>query len=425
MNISPTSTIYVNINSEESPQLKDALEMEDYSKTTFKAIHIASSYESPNVYDSCSSTHRLHHVTNLITFIAWSGRLLLDQTNTMAMATSGAQIKRPSPSIDQSIPKRIKRRYHHHHRLQEPVVLPSTSEPVVQDDTHLDQLMNRAVGQTLKDSGFELADPAALSSLCSATEEYMLRLSTFIRQSMLSARRVQPIPQDFDHALKRIRLDPDDLLPHLKSASSDKPTPTLLPSPPPENEISKSLPFLTALSSEDDRANRPYIPKHFPSFPSKHTYAATAVFIGRDNDPRKIRERAAEDGRHGEEALRKLASAAFRDNQTGSTGRDKKLWGRRTDSMESMFEKTIKGLSKKHNKESHGTFPSSAMDIDSGHPADADKSRLKLSWNMELGPIVNCERDLWRRTGSNARRGEEKTPKPPASIEPADVMIDM
>lgn len=93
--------------------------------------------------------------------------------------------------------------------------------------------------------------------------------------------------------------------------------------------------------------------------------------------------------------------------------------------MESMFEKTIKGLSKKHGKESHGTFPSSAMDIDSGHPADADKSRLKLSWNMELGPIVNCERDLWRQTSSNARRGEEKTPKPPASIEPADVMINM
>lgn len=242
---------------------------------------------------------------------------------------------------------------------------------------------------------------------------------------MLSARRVQPIPHDFDHALKRFRLNPDDLLPHLKSAPSDKPSPTLLPSPPPENEISKSLPFLTALSSEDDRANRPYIPKHFPSFPSKHTYSATAVFIGRDNDPRKIRERAAEDGRHGEEALRKLASAAFRDNQTGSTGRDKKLWGRRTDSMESMFEKMMKGLSKKHGKDSHGTFPSSAMDIDSGHPVDADKTRLKLSSNMELGPIVNCERDLWRRTSSNARRGQEKAPKPPASVEAADVIIDM
>ncbi|KAJ5950147.1 uncharacterized protein N7479_008560 [Penicillium vulpinum] len=344
----------------------------------------------------------------------------------MTMATSGVHVKRPFSSTDKNNPKRIKRHYHHHHRLHEPVVLPSTSEPAVQDDTHLDQLMNRAVGQTLKDSGFELADPAALSSLCSATEEYMLRLSTFIRQSMLSARRVQPIPQDFDHALKRLHLSPDDLLPHLKPAPSDKHTPTLLPSPPPENEISKSLPFLTALSSEDDRANRSYIPKHFPSFPSKHTYSATAVFIGRDNDPRKIRERAAEDGRHGEEALRKLASAAFRDNQTGSTGRDKKLWGRRMDSMESMFEKTIKGLSKKNSKDSHGTFISSAMDIDSGHPADADtKSRLKLSWNMELGPIVNCERDLWRRTSSNSRRGEEKTSKPLANVEPADVMTDV
>jgi hypothetical protein len=89
----------------------------------------------------------------------------------MAMATSGAQVKRPSASLDQNNPKRIKRHYHHHHRLQEPVVLPSTSEPVVQDDTQLDQLMNRAIGQTLKDSGFELADPAALSSFCSATEE--------------------------------------------------------------------------------------------------------------------------------------------------------------------------------------------------------------------------------------------------------------
>jgi hypothetical protein len=89
----------------------------------------------------------------------------------MAMATSGAQIKRHSPSFDQNDPKRIKRHYHHHHRLREPVDLPSSAEPAVQDDTHLDQLMNRAVGQTLKDAGFDIADPAALSSFCSATEE--------------------------------------------------------------------------------------------------------------------------------------------------------------------------------------------------------------------------------------------------------------
>ncbi|KAJ5588052.1 hypothetical protein N7537_010730 [Penicillium hordei] len=76
MDIPPTSTIY-----QGSRQLKEALEMEDMlggsicsskfgptpftqkSKTIFEAIHIASSYESPKVYDSCSSTHRPHHVT--------------------------------------------------------------------------------------------------------------------------------------------------------------------------------------------------------------------------------------------------------------------------------------------------------------------------------------------------------------------------
>ncbi|KAJ5328176.1 hypothetical protein N7452_008566 [Penicillium brevicompactum] len=339
----------------------------------------------------------------------------------MAMA-SGTQIKRPASSQGPHEIKRLKRHYHHHHNLHEPVALTPATEPAVQDDTHIDHLMSRAVGRTLKENGFDVADPAALSSLCGATEEYMLRLSTFIRQSMLSSRRIQPIPTDFEHAMKRVHLKPDDLLPHLKPALSEAPAPQLLPTPPPDNEITKTLPFLTALSSEDDRATRAYIPQHFPSFPSKHTYSATAVFIERDGDPRKIRERAAEDGRHGEEALRKLASAAFRDNQTGSTGRDKKLWGRRTDSMESMFEKTTKALAKKLGKDAHSSSSGPfglAMDIDSG-PVDAEtKAQLKLSWNMELGPIVNCERDLWRRTTSNTRRTEENTPKPASSAEPA------
>lgn len=356
----------------------------------------------------------------------------------MAMAP-GTQIKRPASSQGPNGAKRLKRHYNHRHHLQEPVVLPSATEPAVQDDAHIDHLMKRAVGQTLKDTGFDVAEPSALSSLCSATEECMyatafsklnltrcsldmLRLSTFIRQSMLSSRRTQPIPNDFEHAMKRFHLQTDDLLPHLMPAPSTASTPPLLPSPPPENEITKTLPFLTALSSEDDRATRAYIPKHFPSFPSKHTYSATAVFIERDSDPRKIRERAADDGRHGEEALRKLASAAFRDNQTASTVRDKKLWGRRTDSMESMFEKTTKGLSKKLGKETHGSLGlGSAMETDSG-PMNADtKNNLKLSWNMELGPIVNCERDFWRRTTSSASRTEENTPKPTFSAESLEV----
>lgn len=252
----------------------------------------------------------------------------------------------------------------------------------------------------------------------------MLRLATFVRQSMLASRRLQPIPHDFEYALKRGRLSPDDLRPYLNKQRSVAPTPTLLPSPPPEDEVVRKLPFLNSLRGDEGETNRSYVPKNFPDFPSKHTYSTTAVFTERDQDPRKIRERAAEDGRHGEEALRKITSAAFRDNPTLSSGRDKRLWGRRMESMESMFEKTVKGLAKKLQKDPLAPAPlgaalGSAMDIDS-LPTDGDttKSRSKASWNLEMGPIVNCERDFWRRRGG--RRSDEKSAKPTPSAEPGD-----
>jgi hypothetical protein len=247
---------------------------------------------------------------------------------------------------------------------------------------------------------------------------------------MLSSRRLQPIPQDFEYALNHHRITPDDLRPYLKAPPKVAPIPTLLPSPPPEDEVKRKLPFLNALRGEESETNRSYVPKHFPDFPSKHTYSSTAVFTERDNDPRKIRERAAEDGRHGEEALRKLASAAYRDSPTGAVGRDKKLWGRRMESMETMFEKTVKGLAKKVQKEplaatSVNAGPASAMEIDFGPTLDGDvKIRAKASSNMEMGPIVNCERDYWRRTTAASRRGvEDKTLKLTSAVEAVDGLL--
>jgi hypothetical protein len=103
----------------------------------------------------------------------------LPQNNTMAMATSGNQIKRPASSQDHNDPKRLKRHYHHHHNLQEPVLLPATTEPAVQDEAHVSHLMTRAIAGTLKNAGFDVADPSALSSLCGATEECMCCIASF------------------------------------------------------------------------------------------------------------------------------------------------------------------------------------------------------------------------------------------------------
>ncbi|OJJ44427.1 hypothetical protein ASPZODRAFT_71592 [Penicilliopsis zonata CBS 506.65] len=307
----------------------------------------------------------------------------------------------PVPALEPDA-RRFKRPYHHHHRLLNPVV-PALAEPAVTDNVCVEELLNRSIGQALRESGFDLADPAALESFRVATEEYIIRFSSYVRQSMLSCRRIQPIPQDFEHALRRNRLHSDDLLPYLKTA---QPTPTLLPSPPPEDEeVFKPLPFLgPQLSGEDERVRHAYIPSNFPEFPSKHTYCHTPVFTERERDPRKIRERATEDGRHGEEALRKLARAAFKDNQSAAAGRDKKLWGRRMESMDSMFEKTIKGLTKKMHKESSAVAVGGEVDLPGEAPTRTKSSLLSL----ELGPIVNCERDLWRRTTAGSRRVEEK-----------------
>ncbi|KAJ5692755.1 hypothetical protein N7462_002178 [Penicillium macrosclerotiorum] len=337
---------------------------------------------------------------------------------------SSAPVKRSASIFEAAENKRPRHLYHHHHHLAEPINLPTGCEPAVQDDANIEHMMNRSMGQLIRDAGFDLADPAALSSFRAAAEEYLLHISKYVRQSMLSSRRLQPIPQDFEYALGHHRITPDDLRPYLKSPQTVASIPTLLPSPPPEDAIARKLPFLNALKGEESVTNRSYVPKHFPDFPSKHTYSATAVFTERDSDPRKIRERAAEDGRHGEEALRKLASAAFRDNPTSSSGRDKKLWGRRAESMESMFEKTVKGLTKKLQKDPLAPMSAvmgSAMEIDSGLLAEGDlKARSKVSWNLEMGPIVNCERDFWRRTTAASKRGDDKTAKATGTAEPAD-----
>lgn len=91
----------------------------------------------------------------------------------MAMASPGVPSKRSSSALEAAESKRAKHHYHHHHRLQEPFALPEPFEPAVQNDTSIDHMMNRSIGQALRNAGFDLADPAALSSFRSSAEECM------------------------------------------------------------------------------------------------------------------------------------------------------------------------------------------------------------------------------------------------------------
>lgn len=57
---------------------------------------------------------------------------------------------------------------------------------------------------------------------------------------------------------------------------------------------------------------------HHPPFPSRHTYLATPVFTQRPTDPRLIRERATEEARLAEGALRKFLAVGAKKRAGGA-----------------------------------------------------------------------------------------------------------
>lgn len=126
---------------------------------------------------------------------------------------------------------------------------------------------------------------------------------------MLSSRRVQAIPQDFLQALHMNQLSLRSLVPHLDPPVNPSQSQFSL-----ESATVDGKDDLTVLSRTlIDLPHEPpksYIPRHFPEFPSEHSYKATAVYPELEKDPRRIRELAMEEGRMGEIALRKLLSAA-------------------------------------------------------------------------------------------------------------------
>lgn len=81
--------------------------------------------------------------------------------------SSSSQSERPSEGPES---KRLKRPYHHHHQLQRPVT-PALAEPAIADNATVDHLMNRTIGQSLRENGFDLADPVALDGFRNAAEE--------------------------------------------------------------------------------------------------------------------------------------------------------------------------------------------------------------------------------------------------------------
>ena len=168
---------------------------------------------------------------------------------------------------------------------------------------------------------------------------------SLITKSALISRRSIPIPLDYEFGLVRMGLTGASLRPHLKPPiPAHKSRPTLID---PEPEPPAPLPTTSLLGPEldgaVDKASLRYIPRSFPAFPSRHTYKATPKLTDRETDPRKIREKATEAARHGEEALRRLVNVG---KVVALGGRKKGKKSTKARERQEMWEKTMKDLMK-------------------------------------------------------------------------------
>ena len=139
----------------------------------------------------------------------------------------------------------------------------------------------------------------------------MTHFLSSVRQSMLSCRRTQPIPQDYLHALQTHQLTLRSLLVHLDPPVAPPKSQVpfdLKPAVPVDQTI--ELPFLAVIPAQISvTTSLSHIPPNLPPSPSIHTYRATENFVKREHDPKRIREHATEEGRLGEEALRRLMNS--------------------------------------------------------------------------------------------------------------------
>jgi hypothetical protein len=141
----------------------------------------------------------------------------------------------------------------------------------------------------------------------------ILKFCAQVRRSMTAARRNTPIATDFDSAIYSLDVPRfDDQI----KAYQIQPeiNPRLLPTPPPDDPFHNYVELPANILGEDlggQTALKQFHPNpsFLPPLPSAHTYKNSAVLPVRELDSRRIRELATEEGKLGEQALRKLAGA--------------------------------------------------------------------------------------------------------------------
>ncbi|KAG1049356.1 hypothetical protein G6F43_008313 [Rhizopus delemar] len=147
-------------------------------------------------------------------------------------------------------------------------------------DAFTSEVSEKVVSIIAKEVGFEAIQPAALETLSNSLGSYLERL---LIKAHLYAELVAGKGRKYLRLVK-------------SSESTIESTPEFLPS---DNEDSDE-------EEEQDSIRPSYVSQHFPTFPSKHSFRQTPIYIKRPDDPQKVRELNSEQSRTVEENLKKL-----------------------------------------------------------------------------------------------------------------------
>ena len=238
----------------------------------------------------------------------------------------------------------------------------------------------------------------------------MSHLLAQVRPSMTSSRRTETVAHDWIYALASSGLrgsapldqhfDTGEIPPTLLQPYFAPPAPPEAPPPDTESLLGPEL------SGKADKETRAYIPKHFPAFPSRHTYTATPVFTNREHDPRKIREKATEEGIAAEQSLRKLMApktAGFKKQNIATRTRSKRMT--QSDRLwQAAMTDLLDEENQREKEEARRQAQMDEYDDDNNWNMSRDapirQPTADRNVNLEEGVHVNYERKYWRKSGN-------------------------
>ncbi|KAI8876157.1 hypothetical protein K501DRAFT_232514 [Backusella circina FSU 941] len=183
---------------------------------------------------------------------------------------------------------------------------------------------NKLIAIISKEIGFQGIQASALNSFSNALETYLEKMLTSAHLFAELGNRAKPNIHDIARSLETAGIQTSTFEKYLKDTMNHKDivaetnkymkiseskkstmeeTPEFLPS---ENEDSDE----DMDDTTDSASGLPsYVPPHLPTFPSKHSFRQTPIYIQRPDDPQRVRELNSEQSRTVEENLKKLMSA--------------------------------------------------------------------------------------------------------------------